>query len=135
MIGQGTVLMSPLGAVTMAASAVAGPVTPVLVPTQAATAPAASVTPDETEQLGRMMRTAVTDGTADVLSDVPGDPVAAKTGTAEFGTATPLATHGWMVAVQGDLAAAVFVEEAESGSGTAGPILREFLSRTAPASP
>ena len=81
------------------------------------------------DAIAQMMRTAVTDGTGTVLADVPGAPVAAKTGTAEFGTDTPPQTHGWMVAVQGDLAAAVFVEQAESGSGTAGPILREFLSR------
>jgi hypothetical protein len=35
-----------------------------------------------------------------------------------------------MIAGQGDLAAAVFVEEGASGSGTAGPILEAFL-RTA----
>jgi hypothetical protein len=32
-----------------------------------------------------------------------------------------------MVAVQGDLAIAVFVENAESGSVTAGPLLEQFL--------
>lgn len=128
-IGQGTVLFSPLGAATMAASASVGPVTPVLVD-QAGTASDEPVTvaPGENEQLMDMMRLAVTNGTAEVLADVPGPPVAAKTGTAEFGSATPPDTHGWMVAVQGDLAVAVFVEDAESGSSTAGPILREFLT-------
>ena len=32
-----------------------------------------------------------------------------------------------MIAAQGDLAVAVFVDEGESGSGTAGPILESFL--------
>jgi hypothetical protein len=32
-----------------------------------------------------------------------------------------------MVATQGDLAVAVFVEDAESGSASAGPLLEEFL--------
>ncbi len=32
-----------------------------------------------------------------------------------------------MIAAQGDLAVAVFVEEGASGSGTAGPILEAFL--------
>ena len=32
-----------------------------------------------------------------------------------------------MIAAQGDLAVAVFVEAGESGSGTAGPILEAFL--------
>ena len=33
-----------------------------------------------------------------------------------------------MIATQGDLAVAVFVETGESGSRTAGPILERFLS-------
>ena len=32
-----------------------------------------------------------------------------------------------MIAIQGDLAVAVFVEEGASGSKTAGPILEQFL--------
>jgi hypothetical protein len=32
-----------------------------------------------------------------------------------------------MVAGRGDLAVAVFVERGDSGSGTAGPVLRRFL--------
>ena len=32
-----------------------------------------------------------------------------------------------MIAVQGDLAVAVFVEEGELGSSTAGPLLEAFL--------
>lgn len=129
LIGQGTVLMSPLGAAAMAASAEAGPVVPVLVPSSAAgNDEPVTVAPGENAQIMSMMRLAVTDGTAEVLADVPGPPVAAKTGTAEFGSKTPPDTHGWMVAVQGDLAVAVFVEQAESGSSTAGPILREFLT-------
>ena len=32
-----------------------------------------------------------------------------------------------MVAAQGDLAVAVFVDDGQSGSGTAGPILEQFL--------
>ena len=61
------------------------------------------------------------------LADVPGPPVIAKTGTAEFGGRRPLPTHAWMIAAQGDLAVAVFVDVGDSGSGTAGPILEYFL--------
>jgi len=32
-----------------------------------------------------------------------------------------------MIAVRGDLAVAVFVQDAQSGSGTAGPLLARFL--------
>ncbi|MGA8210385.1 MAG: hypothetical protein WB798_09550, partial [Nocardioidaceae bacterium] len=53
--------------------------------------------------------------------------VLAKTGTAEFGTRTPLRTHAWMIAVQADLAVAAFVAVGDSGSGTAGPLLETFL--------
>ena len=37
-----------------------------------------------------------------------------------------------MIAAQGDLAVAVFVDEGESGSGTAGPILEPFLRAASP---
>ena len=73
------------------------------------------------------MRGVVESGSAAFLADVPGAPVLAKTGTAEFGTEPPLPTHAWMIGVQGDLAVAVFVEVGESGSRTAGPILEAFL--------
>jgi cell division protein FtsI/penicillin-binding protein 2 len=52
--------------------------------------------------------------------------VGAKTGTAEFGDDTPRRTHGWMIAVQRDLAVAVFVAEAESGSRPPAALLEAF---------
>ena len=62
------------------------------------------------------------------LADVPGAPVIAKTGTAEYVAGNgELRTHAWMIAAQGDLAVAVFVQDGDSGSGTAGPILEAFL--------
>jgi cell division protein FtsI/penicillin-binding protein 2 len=129
LIGQGPVLLSPLAAATMAASSVAGPVTPLLLPDVVGEPLGPTDAWDELTPLREMMALAVTDGTARVVADVPGPPVLAKTGTAEFGTDDPPDTHGWMVAVQGDLAVAVFVEQAESGSATAGPILRAFLTQ------
>jgi cell division protein FtsI/penicillin-binding protein 2 len=53
----------------------------------------------------------------------------AKTSTAEYGTSKPLKTHAWMIAAQGDLAIAVFVNDGKSGSSTAGPLLRRFLDK------
>jgi cell division protein FtsI/penicillin-binding protein 2 len=73
------------------------------------------------------MRGVVTQGSGRFLASVPGAPVLAKTGTAEFGSEEPLQTHAWMIAVHGDLAVAVFVDVGESGSGTAGPLLDRFL--------
>ena len=69
----------------------------------------------------------VTDGAARFLLDVPGPPVLAKTGTAEFGSGDDVQTHAWMIGAQGDLAVCVYVDVGESGSGTAGPILEAFL--------
>jgi cell division protein FtsI/penicillin-binding protein 2 len=66
-------------------------------------------------------------GGAQLLADIPGEPVLAKTGTAEFGTEDPPRTHAWVVALQGDLAVAVFVGEGERGSISGGPLMEEFL--------
>ena len=131
MIGQGKVQASPLTMATVAASVQKGAVVvPRLLPDQEVTpadAPAKPLTSTEAGQLRGLMRAVVTDGSGALLADLPGAPVLAKTGTAEYGTQAPLRTHAWMVAVHGDLAVAVFVEDGESGSGTAGPILKQFL--------
>ncbi|WP_051426281.1 penicillin-binding transpeptidase domain-containing protein [Jiangella gansuensis] len=128
MIGQGEVLASPLAMATMAASVVAGQtVAPVLVEGAAGEAPASTLTPEEAQTLRDLMLAVVEDGSGAFLGDVPGDPVGAKTGTAEYGTEQPPRTHAWMVGFQGDLAVAVFVEDGESGSQTAGPLLEAFL--------
>lgn len=157
MIGQGKVLMSPLAAAIMAGSVAKGaPVSPVLVlnpnaavqgsappstgpstvpsaePSSSAPAPAKSVqspvTAAEAASLADMMRAVVTSGHAGFLAAVPGAPVGAKTGTAEFGKENPPKTHAWIVAVHGDLAVAVFVEDGGLGATTSGPLLKEFLT-------
>jgi len=130
MIGQGQVLASPLAMATVAASITHGEtVVPTLLPdaNDGTTAPAEPLTSDEAATLREMMTAVVDEGSANFLADVPGDPVLAKTGTAEYGTEPPLPTHAWMIAAQGDLAVSVFVEQGESGSQTAGPLLEEFL--------
>jgi cell division protein FtsI/penicillin-binding protein 2 len=157
MIGQGKVLLSPLAAAMMAGSVAKGaPVSPQLVlnpdggaaaagTTSGSTAPAAQpsatataeapseasdkpITAAEAASLADMMRAVVTSGHAGFLSSVPGAPVGAKTGTAEFGNANPPKTHAWIVAVHGDLAVAVFVEDGGLGATTSGPLLKEFLT-------
>jgi cell division protein FtsI/penicillin-binding protein 2 len=75
-----------------------------------------------------MMRAVVTSGHAGFLADVPGEPVGAKTGTAEFGTENPPKTHAWVIATHGDLAVAVFVEDGGLGATTSGPLLKKFLT-------
>ncbi|TLM73745.1 penicillin-binding transpeptidase domain-containing protein [Pseudarthrobacter sp. NamB4] len=157
MIGQGKVLLSPLAAAMMAGSVAKGaPVSPQLVTnpdggaavagtTSGSAAPAAQpsatataeapttasdepITAAEAASLADMMRAVVTSGHAGFLSTVPGAPVGAKTGTAEFGKENPPKTHAWIVAVQGDLAVAVFVEDGGLGATTSGPLLKEFLT-------
>ncbi|KAA1376616.1 penicillin-binding protein [Aeromicrobium fastidiosum] len=135
MIGQGRIEASPLAMAVVAASIAKGErVTPTLLadtPTTAAAAAKKPLSPQEASQLQELFRGVVTDGSGRFLSDVPGGPVSAKTGTAEFGTDTPPRTHAWMIATQGDLAVAVFVAEGESGSQTAGPLLETFLRSAA----
>lgn len=132
MIGQGTVLASPMAMATVAASVAAGrTVLPVLLPGHAVeqVAPEVPLTPQEAGTLRGLMRAVVTTGSGRFLLDVPGE-VGAKTGTAEYGEpggSGALPTHAWMIATRGDLAVAVFVETGVSGSQTAGPVLEAFL--------
>ena len=97
----------------------------------APTPPAKPVTAAEAAQIKTLMRGVVESGSAGFLKDVPGEPVVAKTGTAEFGEAGALKEHAWMIAIQGDLAVAVFVGEGEGGATTAGPLLEAFLRAVA----
>ena len=128
-IGQGHILASPLTMASVAGSVAAGrAVVPHLLDTSQPTAdPSVPLTATEAAELRQLMAAVVNQGSGSFLSDVPGPQILAKTGTAEFGTKLPLQTHAWMIAVQGDLAVAVFVDVGVSGSQTAGPILEEFL--------
>jgi cell division protein FtsI/penicillin-binding protein 2 len=130
MIGQGKVEASPMTMAAVAASVVAGKtVIPHLVDGQLPTSKGEPLTASEARQLRGMMQAVVTEGSGRVLGNLPGPAVLAKTGTAEYGTSEPLKTHAWMIAAQGDLAVAVFVNDGKSGSATAGPLLRTFLAK------
>lgn len=135
MIGQGRVEASVLSMATVSASVVAGHrVVPWIVDPELAgeaddgeaeEQPAADgLTEAEAETLRSLMRSVVTDGGGDVLADLPGE-VGAKTGTAQVGDGDQ--ANAWMIAFRGDLAVAVLVTDGESGSGTAGPLVRAFL--------
>ncbi|MFC4785999.1 penicillin-binding transpeptidase domain-containing protein [Nocardioides sp. MAHUQ-72] len=130
MIGQGKVLASPMAMATVIASVQSGSLVVPRLLRSVEVSPPDGVTPvsrAEAASLRSMLRGVVTSGSGSQLADVPGPPVIAKTGTAEFEKDGKVLTHAWMIAAQGDLAVAVFVDEGESGSGTAGPILEEFL--------
>lgn len=130
LIGQGTVLASPMAMATVMASIQAGhTVVPRLVRSVDVSVPeeAAPLTQAEATALRSMLRAVVTSGSGRGLLDLPGPPAIAKTGTAEFTRNGNILLHAWMVAAKGDLAVAVYVDEGTSGSGTAGPILESFL--------
>lgn len=129
LIGQGTILASPMVMAAVIASVQQGAlVVPRMVSSVEVSPPdgAQPLSAPEGRALKKMLRAVVTDGSGRALADLPGPPAIAKTGTAEFGS-DPVRTHAWMIAAQGDLAVAVFVEVGESGSQTAGPLLEEFL--------
>jgi cell division protein FtsI/penicillin-binding protein 2 len=130
-IGQGRVLASPLSMASVVAAVADGTWrTPVVLPDHATRAADRPRLPGGVlDDLRRMLRATVTDGTGRSLSDVPGRPVIGKTGTAEYGTGDPPATHAWVVAAQGDLAVAVIVEDGGSGRRVAAPVAARFLRR------
>ncbi|WP_324649988.1 penicillin-binding transpeptidase domain-containing protein [Georgenia sp. H159] len=137
LIGQGDVLASPLAMATVAASVRAGEVvTPrlVLAPDELADAPHAAaddpphpLTPEEADVLTRYMRAVVDEGTGVLLSDVPGEPVHAKTGSAEVGEGDSYRVDSWMIAHRGDLAVAALVHGGGHGAGAAGDAVERFL--------
>lgn len=130
MIGQGTILASPMTMATVIASIQKGStVVPRLLEQVDVSVPAEAppLTAQEGRALKALLRGVVTDGSGRLLADVPGGDVIAKTGTAEFEDGGQVRTHAWMIAAHDDIAVAVFVAEGSSGSGTAGPLLEEFL--------
>jgi cell division protein FtsI/penicillin-binding protein 2 len=129
MIGQGQILASPMTMASVMASVVAGrTVVPRLVTSvsPAKTSPE-PLTAAEDATLKQMLRGVVRSGTGVGLRDVPGPPVIAKTGTAEFDRDGKRLTHAWMIAGQGDLAVCAFVDVGQTGAGVAGPLLEQFL--------
>ncbi len=130
MIGQAKVEVAPMDMATVVASVMKGAVVrPKLIadnPAAAAfPAPGKPLQPAEAQALQGLMGAVVSEGSGKVLASVGA--TLAKTGTAEYGTATPPQTHAWMVAGKGDLAVAAYVEDGVSGSQTAGPLLKAFL--------
>lgn len=125
MIGQGTVEASPMAMAGLAASVASGKtVVPWLVASAKPTAKATPLSPAEASQLQQLMKGVVSNGSGRVLA---GTMTGAKTGTAEFGTAKPPKTHAWMIAWNDKYAIAAMVNEGESGSKTAAPIIKAFL--------
>ncbi|MHA7306206.1 penicillin-binding transpeptidase domain-containing protein [Arthrobacter sp. TMN-49] len=135
LIGQGKVLTSPLAMAAMMSAVVKGaPVAPVLIDGhdgKAKPAEGAALSAKEAGDLRTMMRAVVTDGYLDLLADLPGDAAIGKTGTAEYGDDVPPRTHSWVIAAQGDIAVAVFVEDGDLGAVTGGPLAKTILAAAA----
>ncbi len=128
--GQGRVLVSPLAVTVATASVARGSYLPPSLVLDPAPAPPAAAVPlgAQVGTLRSLMRQVVLTGTGQSLKGVPGGPVSAKTGTAEFGTASPPQTHAWITGWQGDLAFTVFVGTGKSGGTVAGPVAARFLT-------
>jgi cell division protein FtsI/penicillin-binding protein 2 len=131
-IGQGKVEVSPLSMALVAAEVQHGEaVAPALVvgiPAAPSGREPDGPPPSVLPALRDMMRAVVTSGTATPLADIPGAPISGKTGTAEYGTATPPRAHAWFIGYRGDFAFAVFVQDGESSHTAAVPLAHTFLT-------
>ncbi|WP_433341537.1 penicillin-binding transpeptidase domain-containing protein [Streptomyces sp. CA-253872] len=127
MIGQARIQANPLIMASVTATATTGRFRmPHLVPDPKDTTKTTPLPARVSSDLRTLTRATVTEGTARVLADLPGE-IGGKTGTAEVSDDAP--NNGWMVARRGNVAIACVVEGGVTGSGSAGPILHELLSR------
>lgn len=127
-IGQGRNLASPLAMAVATGTIARGSwLDPTLVDPASDTAVEVPAPVADLAVVRDLMRRVATDGTAAALADVPGEPVFAKTGTAEYGTEVPPRTHGWTIGFQGDVAFAVLVEDGVSGARSGVPVAEAFL--------
>lgn len=126
-IGQADVTASPLHMATVAAAALNGTWrSPVLLPGTPDERLTRPLEPSVREQLVRLMRLVVTEGTG-TAADLPGRDVLGKTGTAEFGTDNQPRTHAWFIAAVDNLGVAVVLEGGGVGGRDAAPIAARFL--------
>jgi cell division protein FtsI/penicillin-binding protein 2 len=146
-IGQSEIIASPLHMATVAATVMSGQWhAPVLITDPVGPAPGAATTPGSAAgatgtagpqpepldavhktQLRAFMQQVVMRGTG-TAAKVPGQDVVGKTGTAEFGTVPPLATHAWFIGFSNDLAVAVIVEGGGVGGDVAAPLVSKFFA-------
>ncbi|MBW3619055.1 MAG: penicillin-binding protein [Actinobacteria bacterium] len=83
--------------------------------------------------LAGLMEAVVREGTGTAAQVEGPEPVAGKTGSAEFGSGDPPPTHAWFIGFRGDLAFAVLVEEGGEGGSVAAPIAARLLRELADA--
>jgi cell division protein FtsI/penicillin-binding protein 2 len=128
-IGQGRVLASPLAMATVAAAVAGGGWRPPAL--LAGTAPDPRPFDAEVDgELADLMLRVVTYGTGTAAA-VAGEEVRGKTGTAEYGTATPPDSHAWFIGYWEGYAFAVLVEGGGSGGTVAAPLAADLVERLA----
>lgn len=126
MIGQSQIRMSPLGMASVAASVASGRTTiPWLVKGEEASSTATPLTAEETDNLRTVMEAMLNRSRNSRLGQVMRG---GKTGTAEYGDAAGQTAHAWMITWNDEYAVAAFVEDGDSGSGTAGPLIEQLFS-------
>ncbi|WP_375766160.1 penicillin-binding transpeptidase domain-containing protein [Archangium gephyra] len=125
-IGQGRVLATPLHMASVAAAAESGRWRAPYLIAELEDGPRASLAPGTRLPLQALMRAVVTEGSGRAAVGVPG--LAGKTGTAEFGSGTPLPTHAWFIGFHKGIAFAVLVEGGGVGGRVAVPIAAKFAA-------
>ena len=130
-IGQGRVLVSPLGLAMVAAAADTGTVRAPRLVTVGASTPGGGATgqlpASVVRDLHEMMASVVARGTA-AGQGLPSGTYG-KTGTAEYGTSKPLKIDAWLIGFKGNVAFAVLVTNSSGNGGpTDGPIAAKFLN-------
>jgi len=127
-IGQGRVLATPLHMASVAAAVGAGEWrSPSLL--EGGRAQVRGERLSTVRSLRVLMQAVVAEGTGKAARDVPG--LMGKTGSAEYGTETPLRTHAWFIGLQGDVAFAILVEGGGTGGKVAAPLAARFAAALA----
>lgn len=125
-IGQGRVLATPLHMASVAAAVESGTWHAPFLLAELVDGPKTPLAPGTPAPLRTLMRAVVTEGSGRGAVDITG--LAGKTGTAEFGTGTPLPTHAWFIGYRHGIAFAVLVEGGGVGGRVAVPIAARFAS-------
>jgi cell division protein FtsI/penicillin-binding protein 2 len=126
--GSGAAVSASASATSAPASSASAAATPASAAASATPAPAASQLPaNVVSDLHEMMASVVNSGTA-AGQGLPAGTYA-KTGTAEYGTGTPLKIDAWLMGFKGDTAfACLVVNSSGNGGPTCGPIVAKFLN-------
>ena len=125
-IGQGRVVASPVHLASVAAAVSSGTWRAPRLMGDTAPGEAKPLDPAVAGTLRSLMASVVREGTGTAVAR-PGQEIAGKSGTAEFGTGDPPPTHAWFVGFRGSLAFAVLVEGGGVGGRVAAPIGGRFL--------